>query len=159
MNMNEEFRDVIGYEGLYQVSNLGNVKTVKTGRLRRFSTSRDGYNCLGLHKNGIRRGFAVHQLVAMSFLNHQINGHKIVVDHINTIKSDNRLENLQLMTQRQNVAKAKAKNRNLSTGVRKIGNRFVTKILINNCIIDLGRFSTEQEASNAYQNALKQLEY
>ena len=49
--------------------------------------------------NGGYKCYGVHQLVAMAFLDHVPNGHTLVVDHINDVKSDNRLSNLQLITQ------------------------------------------------------------
>lgn len=157
--MNEEFRDVSGYEGLYQVSNLGNVKGIKTNKILRLKNNGNGYLHVGLSINSKVKTTYVHKLVAITFLDHQPNGYEVVVDHINSIKSDNRLENLQLITQRLNSSKDRNSIYEFPTGVSKNKNAFKANIRINKKSYHLGTFKTIEEASNAYQNALKQLEY
>jgi len=67
-----------------------------------------GYLSVGLSFNGFLKNFCIHQLVAVAFLNHKMDGtYKIVVDHINNIKTDNRVGNLQLITSRENSSKEK----------------------------------------------------
>lgn len=101
----EEFRDIIGYEGLYQVSNLGRVKSLRRNKF--LSPSKEhGYLKTSLCKDGKQRKFAIHQLIAMAFLGHVPCGHKLVVDHINDDKLDNRLENLQVITNKENIVKS-----------------------------------------------------
>lgn len=63
-------------------------------------TDRDGYNNIQLHNNTFRKQFRVHRLVALAFIPNPEN--KTEIDHINTIKSDNRLENLRLVTGEEN---------------------------------------------------------
>lgn len=167
----EEFRDITNYEGLYQASNIGRVKGLdryvianKHGGIRllkgimfKQQTHRQGYSVVGLHKVKETK-IKVHQLVALAFLGHTLNGHKgLVVDHKNNIKSDNRLENLQLITQRENSSKDKDKVTSKYVGVIQpsMNKKFVSQILANGKHIYLGSFDTEIEASEYYQNTLK----
>ena len=59
--MEEIYKDVIGYEGIYQVSNLGNVKSYKTGLIRNYYLEKNGYYSITLRKNGIGKTRKVHQ--------------------------------------------------------------------------------------------------
>ena len=98
---NEEWRDVVGYEGLYQVSSEGRVKslerknclgrTVKE-RILKLRTNRDGYLRLNLCAGGKSRVFFVHRLVCQAF--HENPNNKSDVNHINEDKTDNRACNL-----------------------------------------------------------------
>lgn len=95
--MSEVWKDIEGYEGLYQVSNQGNVKSLNhrgTGKERILSKTFDpnGYWMVGLRKDGKTKLRMVHRLVAEAFIPNHDN--KPCVNHINTIRTDNRLENL-----------------------------------------------------------------
>lgn len=102
--MEEIWKDIKGYEGLYQVSNLGRVKSFhkygKKGGLRSFRKDKDGYLTLFLHKEGRISVKKVHRLVAEAFIPNLHN--KPCIDHINTIKTDNRVENLRWCTIKEN---------------------------------------------------------
>tara|TARA_R110001606_G_scaffold117801_2_gene247758 strand:- start:6393 stop:6878 length:486 start_codon:yes stop_codon:yes gene_type:complete len=154
----EIYRDIPNYED-YQVSNLGNVKSLKgkKERVLKSSTLGAGYLKVALCKNGKSKTFTVHKLVAMAFLNHTFNGFKgLIIDHKNAIKSDNRLENLQLISQRLNASKDR-KGTSKYTGVSwyKACDKWQSHIIINGKIKHLGYFTNEIEASNEYQKALK----
>ena len=170
----EVFKDVPGYEGMYQVSNLGNVKSLSREMYNGFSyfTSKEkilkngkdahDYFNVNLYKNGKAKMFKIHQLVVMAFLGHKPDGtNKIVVDHINNIRSDNRLENLQLITNRENTSKDKiGKGSSKYTGVlfNKNNKKWKSDITINNVKFFIGYFKDEIDAHNAYQKALKDWE-
>ena len=99
----EIWKDIPNYFGLYQVSNLGRVKSfygLKEKILKPTITHR-GYYLIGLCKNSIVKWYLVHRLVYEAF-NGQI-PEGLQVNHINEIKSDNRLSNLNLMTCKENV--------------------------------------------------------
>lgn len=155
---NEIWKDILGYEGLYQVSSLGNIKSFHGNNERVLKSSADyyGYHIIILCKNQLRKTFKVHQLVAMAFLNHIPNGNKMVIDHINDSKSDNRLENLQVVTQRYNSRKTQGKYSSQYKGVSwsKQNNKWNSLIQINGKLKYLGNFTNEYDAHIAYQTAL-----
>lgn len=64
----EEWKAVPGYEGLYEVSNIGNVRNVRRNTLLKLSKNNYGYIQVWLYKNGIRNRFQVHRIVAQAFL-------------------------------------------------------------------------------------------
>ena len=111
--MNEEFRDVINYEGLYQVSNYGRIKSLNyTCRNRNQKylphiikniKQKDGYCFNALYKNGIKSQFKTHRLVAQAFL---LNDKKMPqVNHIDCNRSNNNLDNLYKLSKIKHMAK------------------------------------------------------
>lgn len=110
--MREIWKDIAGYEGLYQISNLGRVKRLKTiilykdGRSHTFPekirkpVNVHGYLYCNLYKNNEGERKAVHRLVAMAFVENQDS--KPQVNHINGDKCDNRAENLEWCTASEN---------------------------------------------------------
>lgn len=101
----EIWKDVVGYEGLYQVSNKGRVISkrrlgAKGGERKLYLTDR-GYYTVALHKNGVRKRIYVHRIVAEAFIPN-IEG-KPFIDHINGISTDNRVENLRWATAKENL--------------------------------------------------------
>ena len=101
--MSEEWRDVVGYEGLYQVSNQGRVKSFKWNKERflKPSMDKDGYLLVTLCAGGKRKTLKVHRLVCEAF--HENPDNKPQVNHINEDKTDNRACNLEWCTCKQNV--------------------------------------------------------
>jgi len=157
----EIWKDVIGYEKLYQVSNLGRIKSLKYGkeRILKGGVNSSLYLSVCFCKYNKQKSMNVHQLVAEAFLNHKIDGHKLVVDHINDDKLDNRLENLQIVTQRFNSYKTQEKYTSQYKGVcwNKKANRWYSRIRLNGKTKYIGSFENENEAGKAYQNKLKEI--
>lgn len=88
----EEWRPVIGYENEYLVSDFGNVWSIRNRRLLTPKLTRAGYLRVGLSVDGKRKDFHVHRLVAIAFIPNPME--KPTVNHINEVKTDNRVANL-----------------------------------------------------------------
>ena len=160
----EIWKPIKDYEGIYEVSNLGNVRSFKNGKwgltgkykILKSAKSKKGYLTVSLCKNRKPKTFTIHQLVAMSFLEHIPYGYSFICDHKNNLKEDNRLENLQIITQRENTSKDRKRCTSKFTGVywnKKI-KKWQSSIVIKGKQIMLGSFETETEASEYYINAL-----
>lgn len=109
----EEWRDIKGYEGHYQISNLGRVKSLyfknRQGKIFREKILKQnfdnmGYLFVGLSNNGTLKTTKIHRLVAETFIDNP-NNYK-TINHINGVKTDNRVENLEWCTQKYNVQQA-----------------------------------------------------
>lgn len=103
----EEWREVPGYEGIYEVSDQGRVRTLvtrvrgyKAGTLLRQGTSADGYKTVTLIKNNTGWCTYAHRLVMLAFVGESKG---LDVNHKNGIKDDNRLENLEYVTRAENI--------------------------------------------------------
>lgn len=173
--IDEVWKDIPKYRGLYQASNTGEIKSLeriikcnyKSGVVNRKvggvilkpSINTSGYEFLILYKNKIPKNHDVHKLIAITFLNHKPNGHSVVIDHINNNPSDNRVENLQIITHRENCSKDRSGKYPIGVTFDKNRNTkpFVAQIYIDGRHIRIGRYDTIQEASDAYQHKLKQI--
>ena len=155
----ENWKDIKGYEGFYQVSDTGRVKSLRYGNILKTHIGNNGYMIVNLSANTIRAKKMVHTLVTESFLNHKSTREK-VVDHINNIKTDNNLSNLQIISHRENCSKDKKGylSKYVGVGYNKRNNKWVSMISIDSKSTFLGSFDTESRASIAYNFALTQLD-
>ena len=99
--MKEEWR-IIDEVPNYEVSNLGRIKTIKTGRIRKASITNIGYAQIGLHKDGKTVFRLVHRLVAKAFIPNPNNLPE--VNHKDFNKLNNTIENLEWVDHRANMA-------------------------------------------------------
>jgi len=154
--MIEIYRDIPNFPK-YQVSNLGNVKSLKFKNETILSGGKTGlvrhYLAVNLYTNKKSHSLQIHKLVAITFLNHtKVDG--FVVDHINNNSLDNRLENLQLITHRNNCNKEKE-----FVGVHfcNTRNKWIAKIQILGKSNYIGQYNLKSKALNAYNLKLKTL--
>jgi hypothetical protein len=168
----EEFKDIPNYEGCYQVSNLGRVKSlrryvshslygsmfIKESVLKQ-SFNGNGYLIVNLAKNTKYKTRTVHQLIAECFLNHKPCKFELVVGHKNDIRKHNYLENLHIITNRKNSDKHHLPSYSKYIGVHWQKNRkkWMARIYINKQRVYLGSFNLEIDAHNAYENKLKEI--
>ena len=164
--MEEIWKDIKNYEGLYQISNLGNVKSFHkntTGKILKNILGNKGYYTIGLTKEGIKKTKSIHQLLAESFLGHNSNKYESVINHINGIKTDNRLENLEIVTNRYNTSDGFIRLNKTSNypGVcwNKECNKWQCDIQVNNQNYYLGLFDDEILAKELYEKALEKLNF
>ena len=125
--MSEVWKDIEEYEGLYQVSNYGrirsfdrwvigksNSKRFKKGKILK-TVEHNGYQHIFLYKNGKGKWFYVHRLVAQAFIPNPDN--LTEVNHINEIKNDNRVVNLEWCDRKYNVNYGTVKQRIADTKI------------------------------------------
>lgn len=158
----EEWKDILGYEGLYQISSFGRVKSLEREwiagfnikvkgqeKIRKISFGTKGYSQIQLFKNGKHKTCRVHRLVAEAFIPNPDN--KSQVNHINGIKTDNIVENLEWCTNEYNM------NHAWKNGLHKIriGDKSPNNKLTSNQVIEMrAKFSTgnylKSELANEY---------
>lgn len=180
MEDKEEWRPVVGYEGRYEVSSFGRVRSLdrivegrtKSGTPNRYKKKskilkqiekkrphlKVSYFVVGL-SNGpkTQKQLFVHRIVAESFLGQKPQG--LDTDHIDNNPHNNRPENLRYVTRRENITSGKCgvlkKNRKCkSVGVSPTGKRFVSEGWVNGVKKIFGVYDTEIEASEAYKQGV-----
>lgn len=154
----EEWKKIKGYSD-YKVSSFGRVKSFKWNKERILKPviGKCGYAFYRLWVNGVAKTIKGHRLVAIAFFENAENPN-YVVDHINNIKDDNRLENLQMLTHRDNIIKEAKSNTGLS-GVYKPKHtkKYRSIISVNKKQIHLGYYDTPEEAHNIYMKEKEKL--
>lgn len=107
---NEIWREVAGSNGTYSVSTIGRVRRntpgngTQAGRIFKIATLCRGYPIVGLHIDGKHVVFTVHRLIAAAFLGDRAEGQQ--VNHVDGVKTNNRIENLEYCSQRENITHA-----------------------------------------------------
>lgn len=157
----EKYKDIKEYEGQYQISNKGNIKSLKKNKEFILSPIIDkkGYHKISLYKEGKEKKFYIHRLVFQMF-NYQIpDGKNLVVDHIDNDKTNNELDNLQVISNRENLSKDKWRYNpsSLYTGVcfHTTKRKWESSIFVNGNSFHLGYFRDETIAAQEYKNALE----
>lgn len=163
--MNQEiWKSVDGYEGFYEVSSHGRVKSLKRTvpcessysgfinlkeKILKPSTDKVGRRTVVLSIKNKRQTKHVHKLVAVAFLDHKPNGYELVVDHIDFNPSNNNVSNLRLVTPRKNGDKmhlpSTSKYKNVHWSSRC--NKWATRMTINGMSVHLGYFNCEENAN------------
>lgn len=169
----EEWHDVKGYEGRYYVSNKGRI--LSTGRyvkcrgtVRRWNPSRflkpginsSGYCLVVLSDSGKRRSLGVSRLMARAFLPDF--SEEMEVDHINGIKTDNRLDNIRMVTSAENSRAFAKKKHGCSSLFRGVSwntksKNWTAYIMFNGEHTHIGVFEIETDAAKAYNYKAREL--
>jgi hypothetical protein len=154
----EIWKDIEGYKG-YQVSSIGRIRSLKFNKEKILSQhiATNGYYMVGFYGEKYKT-FTIHSLVAVAFLGHKPNGYKTVVDHIDNNKLNNNVENLQLISNRENISRQKPKTSKY-TGVSwcKTKKKWKAQITINRKTFQLGRYKCELKAHLVYKEKLNSL--
>lgn len=98
------WKQVIDYEGLYEVNSEGQIRNFKTKKILKGYINKDGYISVTLRKNGKGKTHLLHRIILQSF--NPIDNSKLTVNHINHNKQDNRLANLEWLENISNVKEA-----------------------------------------------------
>tara|TARA_R110002096_G_C14282517_1_gene696754 strand:- start:119 stop:592 length:474 start_codon:yes stop_codon:yes gene_type:complete len=156
----EIWKSIKDYED-YEVSNFGNVKSLKFSKERILKPGTDygGYLTVVLCKESKLKTFIIHKLVATAFLEHTPCGHKMVVDHIDNNRLNNCLNNLQLISQRKNTSKDREGYSSKYVGVSwsKNNKKWRAEISVDGKSKYLGYFIDELEAHKTYKIALNNI--
>lgn len=142
------YKDIIGYEGLYRISNDGRIVSLFAGKIReRKAKIKNGYYVITLCKNNSLKTYPIHRLVYEAFIA-PIDSDK-VIDHIDRNRLNNSLSNLRVVRPSEN-----AKNKN-GKGVKldKRSGKWEARIRVDGKYIHLGSFDTKDSARFAYIKA------
>lgn len=141
--MNEIFIPIIGFEKYYEISNLGRVKSIRNNIIKKTFLDKDGYERITLTVNQIRYSKIVHRLVALNFIS---NNNNLVVNHINGIKNDNNVTNLELVTILEN---------NLHSIKNRLRKPKLVKSLITNEILTRNEWAAKLNVSTSMIDLMK----
>jgi hypothetical protein len=155
----EIWRDIKNYEGIYQISNLGNVRNTKTLRILKACTDSHGYKYVHLYRGGKSKYPRIHRLIALNFIPN--NNNKPCVDHIDNDPSNNKLSNLRWSTISENNMNKSTNVRNTSgykgVSFHKRRNKWQAYIKINGKMIYIGIYADMEDAKEARQIKAKEL--
>ena len=143
----EKYIPIKEYELLYEISNLGNVRNIKTGRILKSNFIGKGYLAVQLCKNGFKKSLQIHRLVAAAFIPNLEN--KDQVNHIDGNKTNNNVENLEWVSCSENIKHAYEVLKRPSS-VPKKNNMEKGSKRIQNPILQLDK---QLNVLNEYQNA------
>jgi len=169
----EKWKDVSGYEGLYQVSSYGRVKSLErlvshrlcgmqkvSEKILKQGNATGGYKCLNLSKNNIKKSISAHRLVALTFIPNPLNLPE--VNHIDEIKTNNHVTNLEWCSKKYNLnyrdTQKRIKKSNYKSiqgkkrGVfwKKVEKKWRAAIGYKGKEIHLGYFFVKEDAYKAY---------
>jgi hypothetical protein len=153
--MEEIWKAIPGYQGLYEVSNYGNVRSIRYGkeRLLKLINNGNGYFKVNLSKDNKMKHCQIHKLVAMAFLGHHPDGHKEIINHKDRNPSNNNLNNLEIVDTRYNSTEWR---NDVGITWDKSKNRWRSRIIIEGKSTYLGLFKDKQDGLDAYQKALNE---
>jgi len=167
--LKETWKDIPNYEGLYRVSSFGRIKSlqmekinhtggvwIEPSRMLKPSENDQGYLNVILVKYKSKKSFLVHRLVALAFFGPS----KLEVNHKDKNTKNNRVNNLEYVTKRENIShkfdKTKTSSRRTGVYFNKKAGKFQACISINGKNYNLGLFNSEDEAGDKYDEVCEQ---
>ena len=155
-SMEEEWKDIVGYEGHYRISNQGRVMSLKFGKTRimKLNENNLGRIIIGLCKNKGRKILFISRLVAQHFLPDW--DKSLNVDHINGVKTENDVDNLRMVTNAQNLRsfqKVRGKSKFRGVCFCKGEGSWRARLMFDRKRKHLGYFDDEEEAARAWDAA------
>jgi len=160
-SMDEIWSDVVGYEGTYEVSIYGRVRSLRNGKIRIMKPviTPKGYAMLILMKDKVKNPHVVHRLVAKAFVPNPLG--KPNVDHIDNNRSNNIVTNLRWATHSENNGNTHSWSEIGIKGVKAVnaqkGLRYVAAVTYAGKRYHLGTFDSSEEAQDAYKLKAKEL--
>jgi hypothetical protein len=156
----EIWKDIQGYDGYYQVSNFGRIKSLsryvfngmgnylKKEKIIKSILSNHGYLVVTLYIENVAKQFLVHRLVASAFVENLFNKEKVI--HIDYVKKNNNSKNLEWASSLETICYQMNNQESLSSFIgvsfRKDRNKWISTIRINKKLIYLGSYETQEEA-------------
>lgn len=164
----EIWKDIFGYEGHHQVSSIGRIKSLRRivhnylgyyyieEKILKQTKLKTGYFSVNLSLNGICKTNNIHVLVAVAFLNHKPDGFNSVINHKDLNKLNNRVENLEIVSNRENTNQKHIPHSSKYTGVSwsKAAKKWHAQIRYKKQRIHVGLFREELDAHLAYEREL-----
>lgn len=151
----EEWKDIEGYEGIYEVSSKGQVRNIRSGKVLKQQKSDKGYCKVKLRKDGVTKEYRIHRLVAMAFIPNPDNLPQ--VNHKSEVKTENSVDNLEWCDDEYNNHYGTGKTRSGESrkkpiiafdGIHKLGTYYPSTK-------DASVFLTGREKSSNIRMALK----
>lgn len=154
---NEIWKSIPGFNGIYEISNLGEVKSLKFGKEKILKTyESNGYRKIDFRINKQKRKYYIHRLVACAFLNLDLDNETSIVNHIDGNKTNNNLNNLEIVTTAENIADGLKRkiSPELSQYITYIdAQKWYAHYKINEINVFLGEFSSLKESLIAVETA------
>lgn len=155
MENKEEWRKVFDHKN-YEVSNLGNVKSLKYGKEKILKARIQTNGFLSVCLDGKNK--SIHHLVAEEFMGYKIDK-LTLLDHVDGNKINNRLDNLDIISSRDKKSNYKTERSSIYKGVCFLNksSKWKASIMVDGRTVYLGSFDDEQEAHESYQEAVDRL--
>ena len=147
----EEWKSISGYMN-YEVSSIGRIRNISTGKLLTPYSDSSGHLKVGIYNEQNRKKYLVHKLVAQEFVNNPDN--KTYVDHVEHNRQNNCINNLRWCSKSENGMNMRKRKKTCSSCFKGVywnkKSKWLAQIRINTVMQHIGHFSSEIDAARAY---------